>query len=187
MPRLTKLYTRKGDGGTTALGGGQRVPKESLRVSAYGTVDELNSFIGVAVATGLVPRLAETLPVIQNELFHMGSDLCFVEADKEKYQLPEIQGKHVEVLEVLVDELTAVVGPLKNFILPGGCLGSAHLQVARTVCRRAERETVKLSREEKVSEFIIPYLNRLSDLLFVMARYENHEKGITESLWNSRL
>lgn len=187
MPRLTKIYTRKGDDGTTGLGGGQRVAKESLRVQAYGTVDELNSCLGVAVAHGLCPRLAEIVPVIQNELFHLGSDLCFLEEDKQKYGLPQIEERHVRQLEAWIDEITAVVGPLENFILPGGAVGAAHLHVARTVCRRAERETITLSRHEAIGTFVVPYLNRLSDALFVMARLENHEKGVAEPVWNSRL
>lgn len=185
MPRLTKIYTRKGDKGDTALGGGQRVPKDSLRVEAYGTVDELNSVIGVALAGGLCERLTAVLPVIQNELFHLGSDLCFVEADKVKYALPEIAERHVLVLEGLIDEMTAVVGPLENFILPGGSLGSAQLHVARTVCRRAERIVTALVREEAIGGFVLAYLNRLSDALFVMARYENHQQGVAEPLWDT--
>ena len=187
MPRLTKIYTRSGDEGMTSLGSRTRVPKESLRVSAYGTVDELNSILGVALAHGLVARLAESIPVIQNELFHLGSDLCFTEEDKETYQIPQMEARHVEALEVLIDALTAVTGSLENFILPGGSLGAAQLHVARTVCRRAERLVVSLSREEEVGEFVIPYLNRLSDALFVMARYENKLRGIPEPLWDSRL
>ena len=144
MPRLTKIYTRKGDDGTTALGGGQRVPKDSLRVRAYGAVDELNSMIGVALATGLSPRLAEVLPAIQNELFHLGSDLAFIEEDKEKHQLPQIEEQHIAKLEQLIDELNEVVGPLPNFILPGGTIGAAHLHMARTICRRAERDLAAL-------------------------------------------
>lgn len=185
MPRLTKIYTRQGDDGMTSLGSKQRVPKESRRVSAYGTVDELNSQIGTAVATGLAPRLAETLPVIQNELFHLGSDLAFTEEDKQTYNIPEIAERHVQALETLIDELNEVVGPLDNFILPGGSLGAALLHVARTVCRRAERETVALSHEEKIGPQVIPYLNRLSDLLFVMARYENKQQNVPEPLWDT--
>ena len=185
MPRLTKIYTKRGDDGTTALGGGQRVPKESLRVTAYGAVDELNSQIGVAVACGLAPRLAHVLPVIQNELFHLGSDLCFVEVDKQKYSIPQIEERHVQQLEQLMDELTLVVGALENFILPGGAMGAAQLHVARTTCRRAERDVIALSRQETVGAYVIPYLNRLSDALFVMARYENHEKQVPEPLWDS--
>lgn len=186
MPRLTRIYTRQGDTGLTHLSGGQRVPKESLRVAAYGTVDELNSTIGVALASGLCERLADILPGIQNELFHLGSDLSFLEGDKEKYAVPMIEARHIEKLENLIDELNAVVGPLKNFILPGGSIGSSHLHVARTVCRRAEREVITLSREESVGSQVIPYLNRLSDALFVMARFENHTRGIPEPLWDSR-
>jgi cob(I)alamin adenosyltransferase len=185
MPRLTKIYTRKGDDGTTALGSKTRVPKESPRVSAYGTVDELNSAMGVALAHGLVTRLSEVLPGIQNELFHLGSDLCFTEEDKQTYQIPEIEKRHVTSLELFIDELTAVVGPLDNFILPGGSIGAAHLHVARTVCRRAEREAVALSRTEAIGSQVIPYLNRLSDALFVMARYENFIRGVAEPLWNT--
>ena len=187
MPRLTRIYTRKGDDGTTGLGGGQRVAKDSLRVATYGTVDELNSAIGVALATGVVPRLAEALAVIQNELFHLGSDLCFLEADKAAFRIPQIEARHVDALEQLMDELNEVVGPLENFILPGGTLGAAHLHVARTVCRRAEREAIALDHDEPVGAYVIPYLNRLSDALFVMARYENHQRGVPEPLWNSAL
>ncbi|MCL4834582.1 MAG: cob(I)yrinic acid a,c-diamide adenosyltransferase [Caldilineaceae bacterium] len=185
MPRLTKIYTRKGDGGDTSLGGGQRVAKDALRVEAYGTVDELNSVIGVALAQGLSARLAGVLPIIQNELFHLGSDLCFVEEDKVKYALPQIAERHVQALEVLIDEMTAVVGPLENFILPGGSLGSAHLHVARTVCRRAERIVTALVKEEAIGVYVLAYLNRLSDALFVMARYENHQQGVAEPLWDT--
>lgn len=187
MPRLTTIYTRKGDDGTTALGSRQRVAKDALRVAAYGTVDELNSVLGVAVAVGLAPRLAEQLPVIQNELFHLGSDLCFPEEDKQTYQIPQIEARHVEALEQLIDELSEQIGTLENFILPGGAIGAAHLHVARTVCRRAEREVITLRREEPVGPYVVPYLNRLSDALFVMARYENYQRGLPEPLWNSRL
>ncbi|MEM7333440.1 MAG: cob(I)yrinic acid a,c-diamide adenosyltransferase [Chloroflexota bacterium] len=185
MPRLTKLYTKKGDDGTTALGGGQRVEKDSARVVAYGTVDELNSQLGVAIAHGLSEKLAKELLIIQNELFHLGSDLCFLEDDKKKYQIPEIGERHVEKLENITDELSAIVGPLENFILPGGSIGAAQLQVARTVCRRAERDVISLVRDESIGAFVLPYLNRLSDALFVMGRYENHEKGIAEPLWDT--
>ncbi|MCC6166359.1 MAG: cob(I)yrinic acid a,c-diamide adenosyltransferase [Caldilineaceae bacterium] len=183
MPRLTKIYTKRGDSGTTALGGGQRVPKDALRVAVYGTVDELNSQIGVALAAGLCDRLTAVLPEIQNELFDVGSDLCFLEEDKAKYPLPQIEARHVERLEALIDEMTAVVGPLENFILPGGSLGAAQLHVARTVCRRAEREATTLAREEGIGSQVIPYLNRLSDALFVMARFENHQRQVPEPLW----
>jgi cob(I)alamin adenosyltransferase len=187
MPRLTRLYTRKGDDGTTGLGGGQRVQKDCARVVAYGTVDELNASIGVALAAGLAPKLAGILPGIQNELFHLGSDLCFVEEDKQKFKLPRIDARHVESLEHLIDELNPIVGSLENFILPGGAKGAAVLHVSRTICRRAERDVLTLSRQEPIGEFVMPYLNRLSDALFVMARYENHVRCVREPLWNKQL
>lgn len=185
MPRLTKIYTRTGDDGTTALGSRTRVPKESLRVEAYGTVDELNSVIGVALAHGLVAPLNEALTAVQNELFHLGSDLCFTEEDKTQYQIPQIEQRHIDKLETLIDELSQIVGPLQNFILPGGTVGAANLHVARTVCRRAERITTALSRQEAIGTHVIPYLNRLSDALFVMARYQNHAQSVAEPLWDS--
>lgn len=186
MPRITKVYTRTGDDGTTGLGGGQRVPKDSLRVGAYGTVDELNSQLGVALATGLCERLATAIPAIQNELFHLGSDLCILEEDKQRFAVPQIEARHVTALEALMDELSAQMSPLENFILPGGTVGAAQLHVARTICRRAEREVIALGRFEALGAFVIRYLNRLSDALFVMARYENHGRGVPDVLWDSR-
>lgn len=184
MPRLTTISTRRGDDGTTGLGGGQRVSKDSARVNAYGTVDELNSFIGLALAHGLSPRLARELPAIQNELLHLGADLSYVEDDKSKYKIPEIEARHVEALNRLVVELNGIVGPLQDFILPGGSMGASLLHVARSVCRRAEREVIALSHAEPVGPFVIPYLNRLSDALFLLARYENKMKGVVEPLWD---
>jgi cob(I)alamin adenosyltransferase len=183
MPRITKVYTKRGDKGETSLGGGQRVRKDTLRVQVYGTVDELNSQIGVALAIGLSQKLTSALTRIQNELFDLGSDLCFLEADKAKYSLPQIESAHVTRMEQLIDEMSAELEPLKNFILPGGTLGSAQLHVARTVCRRAEREATTLASEEGIGEYVLPYLNRLSDTLFVMARYENLQQGVAEPLW----
>ncbi|HEV2855329.1 MAG TPA: cob(I)yrinic acid a,c-diamide adenosyltransferase [Thermoanaerobaculia bacterium] len=185
MPRITRVYTRTGDDGTTGLGGGQRVPKDSPRIEAYGTVDELSSSIGVAVALGLQPRLAETLARIQNELFNLGSDLCILEEDKVKMPVPVVEERNVEALERLMDELSEELSPLQNFILPGGSPGAAQLHVARTVCRRAERLVIALSRLEPVGLFVVKYLNRLSDALFVMARYENLKRGVTDVLWDS--
>lgn len=183
MPRLTKIYTRTGDTGMTGLGGGQRVPKDDLRVGVYGTVDELNSQIGLALAFGLEPALDAALRRVQNELFDVGSDLCFLEEDKQKWPLPQIEQRHIAALEAIIDELQAVVGPLENFILPGGSPGAAQLHVARTVCRRAEREATTLAREQGIGPFVLTYLNRLSDALFVMSRFENHAKGVAEPLW----
>jgi cob(I)alamin adenosyltransferase len=187
MPRLTRIYTRKGDDGTTGLGGGQRVAKDTLRVAAYGTVDELNSAVGVALAAGTTERLDGELRRIQNELFHLGSDLCFLEEDKQAFSLPQIEAHHVTALEALMDALNEVVGPLENFIMPGGTPTAAAIHVARTVCRRAEREVIALSRAEPVGPHVVAYLNRLSDALFIMARYENHAHGVPEPLWNPTL
>ena len=187
MPRLTKIYTRTGDDGTTGLGGGQRVAKDALRIETFGTVDELNAQIGVAITAGLEASLAVELTRVQNELFHLGSDLCVLETDKAKRPVPRIEEKHVRALETAMDRMTEPLGPLTNFILPGGSPGAAHLHVARTVCRRAERLAVALARQEAVGSWVIAYLNRLSDTLFVMARWENRHRGVADVTWNSRL
>ena len=187
MPQLDRIYTKTGDQGMTGLGGGRRVSKDSPRVRAYGTVDELNSAIGVALALGLTDRLTAELGRIQNELFDLGSDLCWPEDDERRGRIPTVQPRHIEALEHTIDECNAVVGPLTNFLLPGGTPGAAQLHVARTICRRAEREAITLSHEEPIGELVLPYLNRLSDALFVMARYENHEQGVAEPLWQPGL
>jgi len=186
VPKITKVYTRGGDRGETSLGGGQRVSKSAPRIEAFGTVDELNSQIGVALASGLDPSIAELLTATQNDLFHLGSDLCYPETDKAARPVPRIEQRHVRALEAAIDRMSSEVGPLANFILPGGTLGAAQLHVARTVCRRAEREVVGLAAEEPVGEWTVPYLNRLSDALFVMARLENHRRGVRDPLWDSR-
>jgi cob(I)alamin adenosyltransferase len=186
MPRITKVYTRTGDDGTTALGAGQRVAKDSPRVEAFGTVDEVNSQLGVAITAGLDASLLEALAAIQNDLFHLGSDLCVTEDDKVARPVPRIEARHVEQLERLIDRLSADLPPLENFVLPGGTRGAAQLHVARAVCRRAERLVVALSRSEAVGGQVIVYLNRLSDALFVMARWENRRKGVADVLWDSR-
>ena len=183
MPKLDKIYTKTGDEGMTGLGGGQRVPKDSQRVETYGTVDELNSQIGVAVATGLCERLTSELTLIQNELFDLGSDLATPATSQARHPVPTVEPRHIEKLERLIDEFNEVVGALTNFLLPGGSPGAAQLQVARTVCRRAERSATTLARDETIGATVLPYLNRLSDALFVMARYENHQRGVAEPLW----
>jgi cob(I)alamin adenosyltransferase len=186
MPRITRVYTRSGDDGSTALGGGQRRQKDDLRIEAYGTVDELSSQIGMARALGVEVGLDARLGRIQNELFHLGSDLCVLESDKESRPVPHISEQHVEQLESEMDELSGALQPLENFVLPGGSSGASCLHIARTVCRRAERLVVALRREEPIGAFALPYLNRLSDSLFVMARFENHAKGQPDVLWDSR-
>src|SRR5262249_13554173 len=175
-----------GEDGTTGLGGGQRVGKDRPRIEAYGTVDELNSVIGVALASGVNETVAEPLRGIQNELFHLGSDLCILEEDKVHRPVPRIEERHVVALEKLMDRLSEELAPLENFILPGGSPGAAQLHVARTVCRRAERFLVALARSESVGPWTVRYLNRLSDVLFVMARHENKRRGVPDVLWNSR-
>jgi len=186
MPKITKVYTRGGDEGSTSLGTGERVAKDAPRLDAYGTVDELNSAIGAAIAGGLDPAIAEALRWIQNELFHLGADLCVPEEDKLRIPVPQIGAGHVTALEDLMDRLSEELLPLENFIVPGGSPGAASLHVARTVCRRAERLVVTLARTERIGAHAIPYLNRLSDALFVMARYENRKRGVPDVLWDSR-
>jgi len=186
MPRLTRIYTGKGDDGETALVGGRRVAKDSPRVAAYGSVDELNSHLGLAISLGVLPELESMLKTIQNTLFHLGADLATLEEDKKKISIPQIERRHVETLEQLIDRLNETVGPLENFVLPGGSPGAAALHIARTICRRAERDCVKLSRQERIGPLVVPYLNRLADALFVMARFENRGGGRSEVYWNSR-
>lgn len=186
MPKITKIYTGKGDEGKTRLSSGQLVKKNEARVRSYGTVDELNSHIGLALTMNLAEPLATELKRIQNELFHLGSDLSFIADESGNRHIPQIEARHVAKMEEIIDSLNDQVGPLENFILPGGTQGSAQLHVARTVCRRAEREVSELAEKEPVGPFVLQYLNRLSDALFIMARYENHSKGVQEPLWDSK-
>jgi cob(I)alamin adenosyltransferase len=187
MPRITKVTTRSGDDGTTALGSGQRVPKSSPRIAAYGTVDELNAALGVVLTSAVTAELAAPLRQIQNDLFHVGAELCIPEADRDKHPGPRVEPRHVAELEELGDRLNRKLSPLKNFVLPGGTLAAAQLHIARTVCRRAEREVVALAATERVGPELIRYLNRLSDTLFVMARYQNQVTGAVEETWDSRM
>lgn len=181
--RLTRLYTRTGDAGRTRLADGGEVDKDSPRVAAYGTVDELNSQIGVALAAGLVPELDAQLRRIQNVLFDLGADLATPRGNEVPFPVPRIRPEQVTALEPAIDAITEATGPLENFILPGGTPGAAALQLARTVCRRAEREVITLARQEDVGPVVVAYLNRLSDLLFAMARLENQRRGVAEPLW----
>ena len=188
MVTLNRIYTRTGDAGATRLASGASVSKADRRVEAYGGVDETNACVGLArVALSEGAPLDVMLARIQNELFDLGSDLCWPEDDERRGRIPTVQPRHVEQLETTIDALNAVVGPLTNFLLPGGSPGAAQLHVARTICRRAEREAITLSHEEPIGELVLPYLNRLSDALFVMARYENHERGVPEPLWQPGL
>src|SRR5258707_6469090 len=175
--RLSKIYTRTGDDGTTGLGDGTRVPKDGERVEAYGTVDELNSVIGVLLAVpGLPEGVTDCLVEVQHELFDMGGELCIPGHHV-------ITSEHVLRLEVALDGFNDALPPLKEFILPGGGPAAAACHLARTIARRAERRVLTLSRVESVSPEVVKYLNRLSDLLFVLARVlARHERG-TEVLW----
>lgn len=186
MVRINRVYTRAGDDGTTALVGGQRVPKDSLRIEAYGTIDELNSTIGVAIASGAVEALSEALVPIQHVLFNLGSILALDPSDRERIALPTVEARHVEGLERLIDEWNEDLPALTSFVLPGGHPAAAQLHVARTVCRRAERIVLSLHREEALDKQVLAYLNRLSDLLFVASRLQNHRAGTPELLWDSR-
>jgi len=186
VPRLTRIYTRTGDDGTTALGSGGRLAKDALRIDCYGTVDELNSALGLARALGLPAPLEPLAARLQNDLFHLGSDLCVPEAEKAEHPVPRIEVRHVAQLEAWIDEWNDRLPPLDNFVLPGGAPAAAALHLARTVCRRAERLLVRLAREERVGEQALPYLNRLSDLLFVLARAVNSWLDRPDVLWDSR-
>ncbi len=169
-----KIYTKTGDEGKTSLFGGKRVWKDDLRIQSYGTVDELNSLIGVALTEIKNKELKKILSSIQHELFNLGSDLASPEyKSSKKFSIPRINEINAKRLEGLIDKVDNKLSRLKNFILPGGLKGAALLHHARTVCRRAEREVISLSKIEKVNPEIKIYLNRLSDLLFVLARFEN--------------
>jgi cob(I)alamin adenosyltransferase len=183
---LNRIYTKRGDAGDTSLAGGQRVPKESLRIEAYGTVDELNAFVGLARATceqaaGAEPLLA-ILRRVQHELFNLGSILATRPEDVHPKQA-RITPADVLQIEREIDEMNEVLPALRSFVLPGGTRLNAELHVARTVCRRAERLLVALSRAETVPPETIQYLNRLSDAMFVWSRWVNQVMGAAEVVW----
>jgi cob(I)alamin adenosyltransferase len=191
MVRLTRIYTGGGDKGETSLGNGKRVPKHDLRVAAYGTVDEANAVIGVARAemrrqppgdekrSGTVDAM---LARVQNDLFDLGADLCTPEESRKGGEALRISGGQAKRLEGEIDAVNGALEPLTSFVLPGGALAAAHLHHARTVARRAERLVARLAEIETVNAEVIVYLNRLSDLLFVLARHCN-EDGKADVLW----
>lgn len=184
MVVLNRIYTRTGDDGTTALGNGERRPKFDLRIAAYGTIDETNAAIGVArLHTKSLPELDAMLVAIQNDLFDVGADLCVPQREGKAERL-RIATAQVERLERGIDELNAHLAPLTSFVLPGGTEAAAHLHLARTVCRRAERLMVELAGQpgEPVNAVAIQYVNRLSDFLFVAARAAN-DGGSADVLW----
>jgi cob(I)alamin adenosyltransferase len=175
--RLSKIYTRTGDDGTTGLGDGTRVAKDSARVAAYGTVDELNSAIGVVLAVEIPYDVHDCLVSVQHQLFDLGGELCIPGHSA-------IHDADIDRLEQRLDHFNADLAPLKEFILPGGGLAAAHCHLARTIARRAERETITLARAETVRPQAVRYLNRLSDLLFVLARVLARASGQGDVLWN---
>lgn len=179
-----KIYTRRGDGGDTDLFGGPRVGKDDLRVEAYGAVDELNACLGVCRAQTGHDDLRTMVEDIQSRLFDLGGALATPSAaHREKSGVPEPKAEDVAALETHIDALESGLTPLERFILPGGCAAAATFHVARTVCRRAERRAVSLARADDVPEPSLRYLNRLSDLLFVMARVENRRAGVQDLEW----
>lgn len=180
---MTRIYTRSGDEGDTSLIGGARVPKSHRRVEAYGTVDELNSAIGFALTQMGDGASAERLARTQHDLFAIGASLATPPEGGGRRETPAPPAARVPEMEVWIDEATAEVEPLREFILPGGSPGAAALHVARTVCRRAERAVVALQSDEPVDPEVVRYLNRLSDLLFTLARLENRRAGAPDVVW----
>lgn len=185
MVVLNRIYTKTGDNGETALGDGSRVPKDALRVEAYGTVDETNATVGLARLHAPEGKMAERLAAIQNDLFDLGADLCRpIGEDEAEAEHPPLRISPVQVerLEGEIDEMNGSLEPLRSFILPGGTPLAAHLHLCRTVCRRAERLVVALAAAENVTPEAVKYLNRLSDWFFVAARIAN-ENGARDVLW----
>lgn len=176
-----KIYTKKGDSGETSLFGGERVSKSAERIEAYGNVDELNSFVGLASSYDLSDKGEEYIQKVQELLFILGADLATPPSSKTR--IDRIKEKDIRFLEDAIDEMEENLEPLKSFILPGGSQPGATLHVARTVCRRAERATVGCQQVDDISDNCIKFLNRLSDFFFVIARYENKKAGIRETPW----
>lgn len=185
MVKLTKIYTRGGDSGETSLGDGTRIAKHAPRPTAYGTVDETNAVIGIARLTAVADGGEETdamLARIQNDLFDLGADLCTPEEENPKYPPLRVTAAQVARLEAEIDAMNAELQPLNSFILPGGKPTAAQLHLARTVARRAEREITRAAALEPIGEEAVKYINRLSDHLFVLARWVN-DRGTTDVLW----
>jgi len=181
-----KIYTRTGDAGETGLFGGARVGKDDPRVEAYGTVDELNACLGVVRALGASTETDESLLQIQSDLFTLGAELACLPGKEQKLRMSVLGDADIARLEAWIDRCESSLEPLKNFVLPGGSTRAAELHRARTVCRRAERRTLSAGRSSPVRPEVVVYLNRLSDLLFVLARYENHQAGLSDIPWRAR-
>ncbi len=178
--RLTKIYTRGGDSGETSLGDGSRVSKLDARIGAYGTVDELNSTLGVCLARTCPEEISAPLRRIQNELFDLGADLSVPFEIDGRLRVTQ---QMVDALEALCDRFNDGFPELRSFVLPGGTAAAAQLHVARTVCRRAEREALVAAGEHDINPLVVVYLNRLSDLLFILSRFANAAAGVDEPLW----
>ncbi|MFP4370436.1 MAG: cob(I)yrinic acid a,c-diamide adenosyltransferase [Candidatus Kapaibacterium sp.] len=178
-----KIYTKTGDDGSTGLYSGLRVSKSSLRVEAYGCVDELNSVIGMAVSKGMPAEIKKDINTINHKLFRLGSDLATPLDPEPKFPVTRVGADDIKWLEENIDEYERHLEPLQNFIVPGGSEAASILQFARTVCRRAERRAVALNHEENTGLFAVKFLNRLSDYLFVAARYANKLAGIEDEKW----
>lgn len=180
-----KIYTKTGDKGETGLFGGERVSKDNVRICAYGTIDELNSFIGLAITEIKSDEIKNILVDIQNKLFVVGSDLATPETEKnKKLNIQRTSETFISDAERDIDIITEKLEPLRNFILPGGSKGAALLHICRTVSRRAEREIVQLKKMDYISDNILVFLNRLSDLFFVLSRFENKVSNIPDTKWN---
>lgn len=181
---LNRIYTKGGDRGQTSLVGGQRISKDALRIECYGTVDELNAFVGMATvsAADAVPPLVQILRRVQHELFNLGSILATRPEDVHPKQ-PRVTSAEIQRLEQEIDAMNADLPPLRSFVLPGGSRISTELHACRTICRRVERIAVRLAREEPVPAEVIEYLNRLSDAFFVWSRWSNHILNVPEVLW----
>lgn len=183
-----KIYTKTGDNGTTSLIGGTKVPKSHLRIEAYGTVDELNSHIGLCIDLLADEQGKKILLEVQDRLFTIGSSLACDPVKEPKMQIPDLKETDIELLEKEMDRMNETVPPMKSFILPGGHITLSQLHIARCVCRRAERCCVRLEQESlEVEAIIIKYLNRLSDYLFVLSRYAGHQMNVEEIPWKPRV
>lgn len=179
-----KIYTKKGDQGTTSLFGGKEIEKNNIRLHAYGTVDELNSALGITLTHDVSKKAKVILEELQDQLFVLGADLATLPTKKAK--IDRMNGNHVDQLEMWIDDLDQDLPPLTSFILPGGAAAGANLHFSRTVCRRAERFTAELLESGEANQYCLIYLNRLSDLLFVLARFENQYSGVGETQWISK-
>jgi cob(I)alamin adenosyltransferase len=181
-----KIYTKAGDSGETSLYGGTKVDKDSLRVEAYGTIDELNATLGAARSCGLHGEVDTLCATIQSALFVAGAELACPPEHRHKLKIAVIHDEDVGLLEAAIDRFTEELPPLAQFVLPGGTRGAATLHQARTICRRAERQVVTLKKQSEVSKDLLIFLNRLGDLLFVAARLENHRAKVPDVPWNPR-